>query len=947
MTGLKALGQSVWYDNMRRGLITSGELRRMIDEYGVSGITSNPTIFEKAVSGTKEYDDDIRAMTEEGRTDPEILDRLILDDIRHAADVLKEVYDETDGIDGFVSIEVRPSLAHDTGGTVKEALSLFSALDRVNVMVKVPATSEGVAAIEELTYQGKNINVTLLFSVKRYEEVAWAYIRGLEIRVAEGKPIEDISSVASFFVSRVDTIFDRYIEEGMRNTASHDLKARLVELEGKVAVANAKAAYSRYTDIFGSDRFKALVKKGAAPQRLLWASTGTKNAAYSDVKYVEELIAEGTINTMPLQTMLAFRDHGEAERTLTRGLDEAKRVISSLKGAGLDYDAITGELEAEGVRSFSKSYDDLQKCVADKRKAVLSEKEYEASYSIKGYSTDVAGALKTLTAEGFVERLWAKDAALWKKDPDEKRLIRNSLGWLTVGDVMEENLDSIEGFAREIKGEGFTHAVLLGMGGSSLAPLVLKESFGPVEGCPELIVLDSTDPEAVAAAAGRIDIKRTLFIVSSKSGSTIEPLSLFEYFHDKLHKIKGDEAGSNFIAITDPGTALVGYGKKNRFRRVFINPNDIGGRFSALSFFGLVPAAVAGVDVRRLLYHAARVSVSTQPCVKTEENPSVVLGAVVGTMALKGRDKLTFFLSKEISSFGLWIEQLVAESTGKEGKGVVPISGEPIAAALGYGDDRVFVYIGVGAPDAETSKALDALSAAGHPVVSFVLKDAYELGGEFLRWEVATAVAGRLLGINPFDQPDVEIAKKMARARLDAAVEAGGASAPGVALKGKGFGVYLGKTAFDRLGGGEMVAQEAMRSFLGLVGKGDYIGLLAYLNPMDETAVAALANLRKDLMEATGAATQFGYGPRYLHSTGQLHKGGANRGVFIIITHRSNNDQTIPGSPFTFSALELSQAFGDMEALDSKGCRVALMDLKDSSKESIEEVASFLKNAAK
>lgn len=942
---LKELGQSVWYDNLRRGLITSGELRRMVVEYGVSGVTSNPTIFEKAIAGTNEYDSEIESLAREGASVDEILERLTLEDIRHAADILKSVYDETDGVDGFVSLEVRPDLARDAPGTIREAGELFSALDRENVMVKVPATVEGVEAFEELIYQGRNINVTLLFSARRYEEVAWAYIRGLERRVAEGSPVDKITSVASFFVSRVDTLADRLIEERMEKASSHGEKARLIELAGKVAVANAKVAFIRYSEIYGSDRFKALAEEGAVPQRLLWASTGTKNPAYSDVKYVDELVEGGTVNTMPLDTMLAFLSHGEAEPTLTEGLEEAKKVISGLSSAGIDYDAMTERLEKEGVASFLKSYVGLKERINEKRDAFLGKDGLGSVFSIKGYEEPVKEALKKLTDDSFLERLREKDPTLWKKDPDAKRLIRNALGWLTVAAAMEDNRGAIEKFAAGIKEEGFTHAVLLGMGGSSLAPLVLKESFGPVKGYPELIVLDSTDPDAVARTADRVDLERTLFIVSSKSGSTIEPLSLFEYFHDRLVKLKGDGAGRNFIAITDPGTALEGFARKYGFRHAFINPHDIGGRFSALSYFGLVPAAVAGVKIEKLLYHALKVSAANEPCVSPDESEAVRLGAVMGTLAASGRDKLTVILSKEISSFGLWIEQLVAESTGKDGVGIVPVSNEPTAPAEEYGDDRLFVYIGAGLPDPGITKTVKVLTEAGHPVLSFVLRDPYELGGEMLKWEIATAVAGRILGINPFDQPDVEIAKKMARDKLTAAVEKGGAAPPGVALSGVGPGVYLGRTAHGLLGLKNGEAAVALQAFMGLARKGDYIGVLAYLDPFDEDIGKALAGIRKALRDSTGAAAQFGYGPRYLHSTGQLHKGGANRGVFIIITHRTEKQERIPGSAFSFSELERSQAFGDMEALDSRGCRVVLVDLKDSSKGSIKELESLLGGA--
>lgn len=943
---LKKSGQSVWYDNLRRGLITSGELKRMMEEYGLAGVTSNPTIFEKAIAGTTEYDSEITRLIEEGLRDSGILERVQTEDIKNAADTLAPVYKETKGADGFVSIEVSPYLARNTEGTVKEALSLYSLVDGPNVMVKVPATAEGLPAIERLTYEGHNVNITLLFSVKRYEEVALAYIRGLERRAEEGKPVTGISSVASFFVSRVDTLADKLIEEHIERAKSNDEKVRLKELIGKVAVANAKLAYMKYDEIFGSDRFRKLKGLGALPQRLLWASTGTKNPMYSDVKYVEELIGPDTINTMPLQTILAFYDHGRVAITLDKNLDEARRVISELEDLGIDYVRMTATLEDEGIKSFSKSFDDLKKCVTDKRKALLEKRGYAVRYALNGFELAVDEAVKKTVDEHFLERLWSKDPTLWKTGPVDKKLIRDALGWLTLPDVMEEHKDSIEAFAGEVKNSGFTHAVLLGMGGSSLAPLVMSETFGHKPGYPALIVLDTTDPDAVKAVTAQIDPARTLFIVSSKSGSTIEPLSLFEYFYELVSKTMGEEAGRNFIAITDPGTALEGFAKKYRFKRLFLNPPDIGGRFSALSYFGLVPAAIEGMDISRLLSNAAGISAATHPCACTEDNDVIRLGAALGSFGRGGRDKITFFLSKEISSFGLWIEQLLAESTGKEGTGLVPIANEPAGTPEDYGDDRVFIYIGVGEPEAKVKKALKALSDAGHPVINFELKDAYEIGGEFLRWEVATAVAGQMLGINPFDQPDVELSKKLTRARLDTIAKKGALTPPGVGINARNFKVYFGKSTYGKLGVSDSDAKKAMKSFLKLLKKGDYIGMLAYMNPEDRALDRQLIKLRKDLRDATKAATQFGYGPRYLHSTGQLHKGGANKGLFIILCHETKEDLKIPGSPFGFSALELSQAFGDMEALDSKGCRVALIEMKDSSPGTVEEVESFLRGVA-
>ncbi|MFQ5736090.1 MAG: bifunctional transaldolase/phosoglucose isomerase [Thermodesulfobacteriota bacterium] len=945
---LKKLGQSVWYDNLRRGLMLSGELVRMIDDYGLAGVTSNPTIFERAIAGTKEYDDEIRDLVAEGLDAPEIVRRLMVRDIRLAAEVLEPVYLETKGRNGFVSMEVNPALARQADATVEEARLLYSLIGKPNLMVKIPGTIEGLAAIEQCIYEGLNINVTLLFSVKRYEEVANAYIRGLERRAGEGLPVDGISSVASFFVSRVDALADRRIEERIALSASNDEKARLKGLLGKLAVANARAAYSKYVEIFErGERFGRLRAEGALEQRLLWASTSTKNPAYSDIKYVEELVQPGTVNTMPLKTMLAFYDHGRTGAQICETLDRAAPVFSELKALGIDYDALTAELEEEGIEKFSASFKDLEQCVENKKASLVAHKGYGAAFDLNGYERAVSEAVEEIEAEGFLKRLWARDPTLWKSGAEEKRLIRNALGWLGLAELMEENRAEITDFAREVKEAGFAHVVLLGMGGSSLAPLVMSKTLECAPGYPEMLVLDSTDPGAIRDVDERIDLKKALFIVSSKSGSTIEPLSLFEYFHGRAFDAMGEHAGEHFIAITDPGSPLVGFSKKYGFRRLFLNPGDIGGRFSALSYFGLVPAALAGIDIHRLLYCASCVSVATQPEAHVLDNPVIKLGAALGVLARAGRDKVTFFMAPESESFGLWIEQLLAESTGKEGKGLVPVTNEPPGSPQDYGPDRVFVNIAFGGGAKGHEEALKDLAAEGHPVIDFRFEDLCELGGEFLRWEVATAVAGRILGVNPFDQPDVESSKKLTVSRLHSIGKAPLAP-PGVEAAGDGVSVYFGDATYERLKGrasSEGDLRGALGEFLGLVGEGDYIGVLAYYNPTDASVEGEFASMRKALRDATGAATQFGFGPRYLHSTGQLHKGGANKGVFIIFCHGADKDVKIPGGAFSFSELELSQAFGDMDALDARGCRVALFNLKDASMETLRQAGGVLRGA--
>lgn len=944
---LRKLGQSIWYDNLRKGLVTSGELKRMIDEYGVTGVTLNPLILERAINGTSEYDDDIEKLSAEGLEDGDIALRISTRDTRLAADALYPVYNLSAGKDGIACLDIDANLANDPDATVRGARALASLVDRQNIMVRVPATAEGLRAIEELTFEGFNVNVSLLFSIDRYKEAAWAYVKGLERRVAAGHPIDGVSSVASFLVSRFDNHIDKRIEDRIEASASNDEKARLKALLGRCAIANAKLAFLKFREIFESSGFKRLKDEGANPQRLLWASTSVKNPRYQDTMYVEELAEPGTIIAMPLQTLLAFYDHGKVRRRLSEDLGSASKVISELEALGFDYRALAETLLADALASQKRSQGLIIEAIATKRKAMKEKKAFEASYALNGFEGPVTAALDEIGNENFLERLWAKDPTIWKDGPEERRLIKDALGWLTLPDLMEDNLEVITSFATGVKKENYRHAVLLGMGGSSLAPLVLRDSFGPVPGYPTLIVLDSTDPEAVKSVTREIDPEKTLFIVSSKSGSTIEPLSLFDYFYGLLYEKKGEEAGRNFIAITDAGTPLEGFSRKYRFKRLFINPHDIGGRFSALSYFGLVPAAVSGIDIGKLLYYASGISAATHPCMKERENPVVMLGAALGIFGRAGRDKITFFLSKEITSFGLWIEQLIAESTGKEGKGLIPVVDEPSGRPEDYGDDRVFVSICVREEDKHLKKTLKSLIEAGHPVLSFRMKDVYELGGEFLRWEVATAVAGQILGINPFDQPDVELAKKLTRARLRA-IEKGMISPPGVEVRDKKFKIYFGESTYNlirKASAKDGDAKKALRDFMGLIKKGDYVGVLAYFDPEDRAIGESLKDLRKTLRDSTGAATQLGYGPRYLHSTGQLHKGGANKGLFLILCHETKEDIKIPKSSFSFSELELSQAFGDMEALDARGCRVALVNIKDPFIETLKEAEGLIKSA--
>ncbi len=908
---LQKLGQSIWYDNIRRGLLTSGELKQMVDAGEIVGVTSNPAIFEKAIAGSTDYDEAITAvLREDAHADLETLyEGLVIEDIQMTADMLRSAYERTKGLDGYVSVEVSPKLAHDADGTVAEARRFFTAINRPNVMVKVPATAEGLPAVTALISEGINVNVTLMFSLKDFTDVSEAYLSGLEEFARSRGDLSAVASVASFFVSRVDTAVDRMLPEDS-------------PLRGKIAVANAKVAYMRFKQTYESDRFKVLKKQGARVQRLLWASTGVKNPHYRDVMYVEELIGPDTVSTIPPTTLDAFRKHGHPTVRLSKDLAEAERQLDTLKELGIDLDAATRQLKEEGVDAFARPFESLMGTLAQKRECLLAGEVSKQLFSLGRYNRVVDERKRSWTEARLTRRVWQKDGTVWVTDPEDAARtpdLTNRLGWLTIPEMMHEDLDTLTNFAQEIRDEGFTHVVLLGMGGSSLAPEVFMKTFGNSPGFPPLTVLDSTHPASVQHVAETVNLAKTLFLVSSKSGSTLESLSFFKFFYDTVSKFK-DEPGENFVVITDPGTGLEALAKEKKLRRVFSSPPEVGGRYSALTYFGLVPAGLIGMNVDRLLDRAMTMVYGTHSCVPVSDNPGLALGAAMGELAMAGRDKITFIASPGVAAFSVWVEQLIAESTGKNGRGILPVAGERPSAPDCYGDDRFFVYIRLAGDDNDAlDKQVKVLEAAGQPVVKILLEEKEDLGGEFFRWEMATAAASSVLGINPFDQPDVEAAKIRAREFMAAFQKTGGLPADVPAMVDGDLEVY-GVKETDSVGA-------SLAGFLKLASPGDYLALMAYVPRTNETDVA-LDSIRHTLRDKLKLATTIGYGPRFLHSTGQLHKGGGNTGLFIQITHDPEQDVAIPGEAYTFGVLIAAQAMGDYQVLAERRRRLIRFHLK-------------------
>ncbi len=922
---LEACGQSPWLDYLKRSLIETGELRTLIERDGLKGVTSNPSIFEKAIGESDEYADALKQFQAEADHGiSAIYEHLAIADIHAAADVLHPVYDETQRRDGYISLECSPYLADDTEATVAEAVRLWTAVKRPNLMVKVPATPAGIPAIRKLIGRGLNINVTLLFSVSVYEQVAEAYISGLEDLARAGGDIAKIGSVASIFVSRIDTAIDKRLDK-------LDDKRLADRFCGKVAIANAKLAYIRYKERFSGPRWQRLAAAGAKTQRLLWASTSTKNPAYKDTMYVEALIGRDTVDTMPPATMDAFRDHGKAiPDAIEHDVAGAHAMLTELEQYGISLKDVTEELVADGVQQFADSFDKLFGAIARRRRTLREGNR--AGFIIGLGASELKTAfdeeMEVWRKDGRIRRLWSGDKTLWAGTDEDKWV-----GWLHIVEKELAEIDRLRSLSEEVKKRGFTSLVLLGMGGSSLGPEVLGKTFGPQPGWPRFHMLDSTDPAQITAIERAVDLGKTLFIVSSKSGNTLEPNILMDYFFDRVGAVRGKEkAGEHFVAVTDPGSSLERRAKERRFAHIFHGVTSIGGRYSVLSKFGLVPAAAMGLDVKRLLEMTRPMERACGPDVPPAENPGVQLGVAMGVASVRyGRDKVTIIASPGIADLGAWLEQLLAESTGKRGRGLIPLADEPLTTPERYGSDRFFAYLELeGQIDPSQRQAMEALQRAGHPVARISVKDIWHIGQEFFRWEMATAVAGAIIGIDPFDQPDVEASKDKTRALTENCDKSHRLPVEAPMFRENGLALYADPRNAAELGRHKTLSGY-LKSHFGRVHAGakagDYVALLAYIQ-RDESHIQALTAMRTRIRDRTHAATCLGFGPRFQHSTGQAYKGGPNSGVFLQVTCDDPVDIDVPGHSYSFGVVKAAQARGDLDVLVERDRRALRVHLK-------------------
>ncbi len=912
---LHAAGQSPWLDSISRKLLDSGTLKKYVNEKGLLGVTSNPAIFQKAISSGEGYEKDARKMFRAGKSVLEVYDALTISDIQRACDLFLSVYKKSNREHGYVSLEVLPVLAYRAEETLAEARRLFKLVKRPNLMIKVPATAAGIPVVEQLIADGINVNITLMFSLQDYRNVIEAYLRGLERRLKAKKPLNVVHSVASVFVSRIDVAVDQKLDALIKDNQDAEKLVLLQNLKGKAAVSNSKLIYQEFKSILQSSRWQKLSKAGAFAQKVLWASTSTKNPAYPTLCYVEPLVGRETVNTLPEPTWEAVLEQGKIKaNAVEEGVTEARAVVDRLRAFGINVDAICGDLQTAGVKLFEQAFEDLMRTLELKKiESSAKVRAPKVTYTLPEEISESVKSAVDLSVQDDLHARWIKkDTSLWSVEEGHIKVINNRLGWVEICDKILSRVYEIDLLRAKLLSRGIRDVVLLGMGGSSLAAEVFSIVL-PKISTPALKfhLLDTTDPQAIAAVEAKINLKKAFFLVASKSGGTIETVSQFQYFYGRVSKAyRGakKETGSHFMAITDPGSGLQQLAKENQFEAIFLNPSDIGGRYSALSFFGLMTAGLCGLDMRSAINDARAALEEMRTEKNLTKNPGIYLGIVLGQLADADVNKLTFWTTPKLRILGDWAEQLIAESTGKQGKGIVPIVGEQTFDPKAYGRDRYFVVLKEpGKKVAALDKAVKAVRKAGFPVIEIQWSNWSNVGGEILKFEIATSIASSLMGINPFDEPNVKESKDMTGALLSDL--AAGKSWP----QPKPILNFSAKPSSQD--------QKTLSDYLGEVKQGDYVAILGYFERNAKT-IAAMDKLQSYLAQELKVPVLYGFGPRYLHSIGQLYKGGPRTGRFIELFVKDSKKLDVPGAGYTFSQLKQAQALGDYQAFSSKNIPV-------------------------
>ncbi|PJF30816.1 MAG: hypothetical protein CUN51_06425 [Candidatus Thermofonsia Clade 1 bacterium] len=921
-------GRRLWYHDLTHALLAAQPLERL----PTSSFTTHLARLERAIGEGDAYD---AALEQPTPDDPHsCFQALLVEDARRAADALRPRF-VPEWASGVVSVDLSPLRAESPAERLEAARRLFQAIDRPNVLIKLPAQPDLLTVIEQLLYEGVNIHFTHVYSAATYERAAECYLRALERRAFENLPLGELISVVGFHVSSLDAVVDHQLQNNIRAAQARSELARVsanAELLGKIGVANANNVYRRSRDIFNSERFSRLRAQGALPQRLLWTEIAPISPLQAPLHYLDCLSHTEALLLIEPPMLDHLADYDRDAMPRTAALREAPDILVRLAAVGIDLDLVARQLLSDAEEMYSEAFAKLIARVEGKRKLLSSGFMRRQTLVLGQYQKPVETELQRLRSRKSITRTWACDASLWTDSPEAATLIETRLGWLrlpTDGCIDREVLRAARA---ESQREGWQHIVMLGMGGANITAETLYGIFGQQAGFPALITLDSTDPTAIRDVEVQIDLARTCFIVASKSGSTLETLAMLYHFYQRCTE-HNPKAGDQFIAITDPETRLAEEAGRLGFRAIYYNPTDMAGRYAALSYFGMLPAAMLGLDFEKIMDRAAEMALACGANVMGNNHPGLWLGTIMGVLARRGLDKLTLLTSPEIAAFGAWAEQLIAESSGKEDKGIIPISGGTVGLPHDYDDDRLFVYLRLEGSPHNPDQAVQMLKEAGHPIVTLNLRDVYDIGAEFFRWQFAAATVGMVLGINPFDEPAVEESKQNTQRLLDTYVEQGALPQSAPAYSEDGISLFADEVTAALLE--QLRTQQAfetsplsglLAAFLRLARSGDYIGLLAYLPPRPEY-VAQLETFRRQLRHVLQRAVTLGFGPRYLHSTGQLHKAGCDKGVFIQLTMDDPEPLPIPNMPYSFSILKQAQAEGDYEALQSRGRRIIRLHL--------------------
>ena len=893
-------------------MLESGQLAAWIADGRLAGIASFAFDRDNPAGLSPSCVRDVRPLAQAGRPTPEILERLIVTRVRSIADLLLPLYDRTSGAAGFISFDLQPLPTAAAGTILDAARRVWERINRPNVLLRLPASPEAALVVEAATADGLNLHITAVGTLERYAEIADAYVRGLEVRQARGDSVDHLASIITLDLAGLDAAVERQLDQVARRDPKAAARAR--SLTDRAGRAFARLAVAQAWAVRSSAAFRRLAERGARPQLPLIAGLGVDPKPGAGRSHDAPVPGAGYLIALEAEGLGALADGGRVEPLPESDMAAPRAELDALGALGVSWAEVSEQLEQRALHESVHTHQGQLRAAGRMAARVQHE--------LGDLLPRVRETLEQLVAGAVVRRIWDRDESLWAAGGPGAAEVRRRMGWLTLPDEMLAALEGIHALATEARDDGLSGVVLLGMGGSSLASDVMSRVLRGDSAAMDLTVLDSTDPAAVVRVTHRHPCQKTLFLVASKSGTTAEPLALFEHFWARTVEKLGERAGRHFVALTDPGTPLERLARDRRFRAVVATPENVGGRYSALSEFGLLPAALLGIDLRALLHGGAQMMRACGPESPTLENPGLFLGAILAAAMEAGKDKVTLVADPPLAPFGDWIEQLLAESSGKEGKGIVPIVGEPPGTGRHYGTDRLLVYL-------RFDGSLDGKAAgwvrAGIPVIVLETSGGPAgLGAEFYRWEFATAVACHGLGVNAFDQPDVQRAKTRTMDLLKAYARTRSLPEPRPLWQSESV-TLQGGPDLPGLNSASGLS-EVVECIASQIRFHETFALLLYLAP-GRAWGRPLAALRRNLREA-GIVSTVGFGPRYLHSTGQLHKGGPDRMVFLMVTADPAEDLAVPGAAYTFGVLEHAQAMGDLQALVGLGRRAYALHLR-------------------